>query len=87
MFLRYLLPRLTGRAGTDVVDLSTVELTHIKHARSGERDLDLGGGELKLLKPAERDRHGHRQGSAPRPPRGGACQDQRSVRRRGLHPC
>lgn len=50
-FLRYLAPRLTGRANTDVVDLSTVELTHIKHARSGKRDLDLGGGGLTLLPP------------------------------------
>ncbi|GAA3632923.1 type I restriction endonuclease subunit R [Microlunatus ginsengisoli] len=51
MFLRYLSPRLTGRAGTDVIDLSTVELTHIKHARSGERDLDLATGGTRLLKP------------------------------------
>ena len=50
-FLRYLARRLTGRAGTEVVDLSTVELTHIKHARSGERDLDLGGAGLRLLPP------------------------------------
>jgi type I restriction enzyme R subunit len=50
LFLRYLARRLTGRAGTEVIDLSTVELTHIKHARSSEGDLHITG-ELTLLKP------------------------------------
>ncbi|MDP3967206.1 MAG: type I restriction endonuclease [Nocardioides sp.] len=51
LFLRLLAGRLTGRAGADQVDFSTVELTHIKHARSGDHQLDLGDGEPIGLKP------------------------------------
>lgn len=50
-FLRLLAPRLKGSVGPEVIDLSTVELAALKHSRSGERDLDLGGADLKLLPP------------------------------------
>lgn len=42
LYLRLLLPRLTGRATTETIDFSAVELTHIKHARSGDHHLVLG---------------------------------------------
>ncbi len=51
LFLRLLLPRLTGRAGADVIDFSEVELTHIKQARSGDHTLDLATGEASPLTP------------------------------------
>lgn len=51
LFLRLLLGRLTGRVGAEAVDFSTVELTHIKQARSGDHDLDLDGGEPVGLRP------------------------------------
>jgi type I restriction enzyme R subunit len=51
LFLRLLLGRLTGRVGAEAVDFSTVELTHIKQARSGDHDLDLDGGEPVALRP------------------------------------
>lgn len=51
LFLRLLLPRLTGRAGAEAVDFSAVELTHIKQARSGEHTLDLDSGEAVRLQP------------------------------------
>lgn len=43
LFLRLLQPRLTGRVSADPIDLSTVELTHIKQARSGDHTLSLVG--------------------------------------------
>lgn len=52
LYLRLLLPRLTGRATADAIDFSTVELTHIKQARSGDHDLDLGNGAITPLTPA-----------------------------------
>ena len=51
LFLRLLLGRLTGRVGAEAVGFSTVELTRIKQARSGDHDLDLDGGELVALRP------------------------------------
>ena len=51
LFLRLLLPRLTGRVTSDPIDFSSVELTHIKQARSGDHDLDLASGETRELKP------------------------------------
>ncbi|MFC7432018.1 MULTISPECIES: type I restriction endonuclease subunit R [unclassified Agrococcus] len=42
LYLRLLLPRLTGRVSPDAIDLSAVELTHIKQTRSGEHALVLG---------------------------------------------
>lgn len=51
LYLRLLLGRLTGHASTETVDFSTVELTHIKQARSGDHHLDLGGGEPGTLSP------------------------------------
>ncbi|MBO1753729.1 type I restriction endonuclease subunit R [Allobranchiibius sp. CTAmp26] len=51
LFLRFLQRRLTGRTRADAVDFSTVELTHIKQARSGDHDLDLAGGETRHLQP------------------------------------
>ena len=51
LFLRLLAGRLTGRLGAEAVDFSTVELTHIKQARSGDHALDLGGGEAVGLRP------------------------------------
>ncbi|WP_448812087.1 type I restriction endonuclease subunit R [Agromyces bauzanensis] len=51
LYLRLLLPRLTGRAGADAIDFSEVELTHIKQARSGDHTLDLASGESSPLQP------------------------------------
>lgn len=51
LFLRLLAGRLTGRLGAEAVDFSTVELTHIKQARSGDHALDLNGGEPVALRP------------------------------------
>lgn len=51
LYLRLLLPRLTGRSSTEAIDFSTVELTHIKQARSGDHALDLASGEARQLKP------------------------------------
>lgn len=51
LFLRLLVGRLTGRVGAEVIDFSTVELTHIKQARAGDHDLDLGDGEGVGLRP------------------------------------
>ena len=51
LYLRLLLPRLTGRSSTEAIDFSTVELTHIKQARSGDHTLDLASGEARQLKP------------------------------------
>ena len=51
LFLRLLSARLTGRVGAEAIDFSAVELTHIKHARSGEHALDLGSGDAAPLNP------------------------------------
>jgi type I restriction enzyme R subunit len=79
LFLRLLLPRLTGKVGGDVIDFSTVELTHIKQARSGDLSLDLDQGETNHS-PQWPGRHRH----CPRPTHGAAGgsarQDQRPVR-------
>ncbi|HKT57944.1 MAG TPA: type I restriction endonuclease [Microbacterium sp.] len=52
LFLRLLLPRLTGRVSADPIDFSAVELTHIKQTRTGDRMLDLASGEVVPLRPA-----------------------------------
>lgn len=51
LFLRLLQPRLTGRVSTDPIDLSTIELTHIKQTHSGDHRLSLRGGEAEQLTP------------------------------------
>lgn len=51
LYLRLLLSRLTGRVSAEAIDFSTVELTHIKQARSGDHSLDLGTGEPQPLTP------------------------------------
>ncbi|MBI4941415.1 MAG: type I restriction endonuclease subunit R [Actinobacteria bacterium] len=51
LYLRLLQRRLTGRVVAVDLDLSAVELTRIKQWRSGEHELDLGGGEAHPLKP------------------------------------
>lgn len=52
LFLRLLKSRLVKPEAGDVIDLSSVELTHIKQARAGDRSLDLSSGEVTVLKPA-----------------------------------
>lgn len=49
--LRLLKPRLTGRVTDEPIDLSTIELTHIKQTHSGDHRLDLGAGEAQPLTP------------------------------------
>lgn len=49
IFLRLLLPRLTGKKSVEELDFSTMELTLIKNARSG--DVSIALGEEKKLKP------------------------------------
>jgi len=66
LFLRLLAPRLTGRATSEPIDFSTVELTRIKQARSGDHTLDLESGEAQPLRPLG--------------PGGGAARDPRMVR-------
>lgn len=51
LYLRLLLPRLTGRVTKDPIDFSTVELTHIKQTRSGDHDLDLDAGTASPMDP------------------------------------
>lgn len=51
LFLRLLAKRLERPESAGIIDLSTVELTHIKHARSGDQALDLAGGDVVPLKP------------------------------------
>ncbi|AYF99563.1 type I restriction endonuclease subunit R [Protaetiibacter intestinalis] len=51
LYLRLLLPRLTGRREEEPIDFSAVELTHIKQARSGDHHLDLAHGETVELAP------------------------------------
>lgn len=48
LFLRLLLPRLTGRKNVEELDFSSIELTHIKQARTGEVEIDLDGTGDKL---------------------------------------
>ncbi|MGB3731321.1 type I restriction endonuclease subunit R [Microbacterium sp.] len=52
LYLRLLLPRLTGRAHSEPIDFSAVELTHIKQTRRGDADLDLDAGEAGPMDPA-----------------------------------
>ncbi len=52
LFLRLLKPRLVRAEGSEIIDLSTVELTHIKQARAADQTLDLKGGEVVPLQPA-----------------------------------
>ena len=52
LYLRLLLPRLTGRVTKDPIDFSTVELTHIKQTRSGDHSLDLDSGIAAPMDPA-----------------------------------
>jgi len=66
LYLRLLLPRLTGRATTEEIDFSAVELTHIKQARAGDHTLDLASGAAEPLKPLG--------------PGGGTARDPRMVR-------
>lgn len=51
LYLRLLLPRLTGRVSTDPIDFSTVELTHIKQTRSGDHSLDLDADTAEAMHP------------------------------------
>ncbi|MBO9522700.1 MAG: type I restriction endonuclease subunit R [Nocardioidaceae bacterium] len=51
LFLRLLAKRLERPESADLIDLSTVELTHIKQARASEGSLDLASGEAAPLKP------------------------------------
>jgi type I restriction enzyme, R subunit len=53
LYLRLLHPRLTGRAVSEPIDFSTIELTHIKQARAGDHKLDLAAGELRPLSPVD----------------------------------
>ncbi|MEJ1088359.1 type I restriction endonuclease [Microbacterium sp. Mu-80] len=52
LFLRLLLPRLTGRVANEQIDFSAVELTHIKQTRHGEHALDLDAGTAEPMQPA-----------------------------------
>ena len=52
LFLRLLKGRLIRPEASDIIDLSAVELTHIKQARAQDQTLDLGAGEVIALKPA-----------------------------------
>ena len=51
LFLRLLQKRLVRPEASDIIDLSSVELTHIKQARAQDQVLDLGAGEVVPLKP------------------------------------
>ena len=51
LFLRLLLPRLTGKKNVEELDFSSIELTHIKQARKDDVTIDLGGGTSDKLKP------------------------------------
>ncbi|MCD9153114.1 type I restriction endonuclease subunit R [Aeromicrobium duanguangcaii] len=50
-FLRLLKGRLIRPEASDIIDLSSVELTHIKQARAKDQTLDLGSGDVVPLKP------------------------------------
>ncbi|WP_298861904.1 type I restriction endonuclease [uncultured Microbacterium sp.] len=52
LYLRLLLPRLTGRERGEPIDFSSIELTHIKQTRRGDADLDLDAGEAGAMDPA-----------------------------------
>jgi len=52
LYLRLLLPRLTGRVTKDPIDFSAIELTHIKQTRSGDHSLDLDAGTAGPMDPA-----------------------------------
>lgn len=52
LYLRLLLPRLTGRVTKDPIDFSAVELTHIKQTRSGDHSLDLDAETADSIDPA-----------------------------------
>lgn len=52
LYLRLLLPRLTGRVAVDPIDFSAVELTHIKQTRRGDHALDLDAGTAGPMDPA-----------------------------------
>lgn len=51
LFLRLLAKRLERPDAADIIDLSTLELTHIKQARASEQTLDLDAGKVVPLKP------------------------------------
>ncbi|WP_172119308.1 type I restriction endonuclease subunit R [Actinomyces faecalis] len=51
LFLRLLLPRLTGKKNVEELDFSSIELTHIKQARKADVTIDLNGGTSDKLKP------------------------------------
>ncbi|WP_197061825.1 type I restriction endonuclease subunit R, partial [Sinomonas humi] len=51
IFLRLLAPHLRASGGSDRVDLSDVELVHIKQKETGTHTLDLAEGEVVPLKP------------------------------------
>lgn len=51
VFFRLLLPHIRGRGGDDAVDLSDVELVHIKQKELGRHKLDLVEGESVALLP------------------------------------
>ncbi|WP_404438586.1 DEAD/DEAH box helicase family protein [Microbacterium aerolatum] len=53
LYLRLLLPRLTGRVNKEPIDFSTVELTHIKQTRSGDHALDLDAGTSSPMDPPD----------------------------------
>ena len=48
LFLRLLKPRLTGRRSAEELDLSSIELTHIKQTRGSEGSISLTGEGEKL---------------------------------------
>lgn len=64
LYLRLLLPRLTGRVATDPIDFSSVELTRIKQTRRGDHTLDLDAGTTGPMDPA-----GHGGSGTARDPR------------------
>lgn len=51
LFLRLLLPRLTGKKNVEELDFSSIELTHIKQARKGDVSIELSDGATDKLKP------------------------------------
>ncbi|QCX28953.1 hypothetical protein [Nocardioides jishulii] len=51
LFLRLLKGRLVRPEASDIIDLSSVELTHIKQARAKDQTLDLNSGETVALMP------------------------------------
>lgn len=51
VFFRLLVPHLGARGGSERVDLSEVELVHIKQKETGKHTLNLADGEVVPLKP------------------------------------